>query len=287
MTQPTERNPSESRVAQALADLEKNGYAVLEELLDANLLNTARAALRNAARQIRAEIGEPVLIRRGDMEMLRLPMKYDSSFFTFLEIPEILAVVDAYLTPQAVLRFQSGVLSGPDERDAPPPDNRAYHQNFPFIRGTTPIALDMAFLLTPMTGTLMVVPGSHTVPGRPPEENLHRTEVPLHAPAGSALLLDGHLWHRGTEIAAGDEQWMVVQQFTHPIIKQHFDFPRALGESTMRALPERVRRILGWEVRVPTNLSEFYLPEEERLFRNLTETVNARYRREERAKRKN
>ena len=50
-------------------------------------------------------------------------------------------------------------------------------------------------------------------------------------------------------------------------MRQRFDYPRLVPKEVTEQLNEVGRRFLGFNVRVPTSLEEFYLPPEQRLYK--------------------
>jgi hypothetical protein len=50
-------------------------------------------------------------------------------------------------------------------------------------------------------------------------------------------------------------------------MRQRFDYPRLVGEETLAHVGETGRRFLGFDVRMPATLEEYYLPEEQRLYK--------------------
>lgn len=254
----------------AMTGLEDEGYAVVTGVLSPQFENATMDALKRVGKLIRGEIGEERLIKAKETTVFRLIEKYDDHFYRTLEISELLATVDRFISPNAVLRFQQGEIL-PCEKDAYlRKENFKYHRNFPHIPNSQKVSLDVAFLLREMTaehGAVYVVPGSHKWDRMPDDAVLDREAIPIEAPSGSMVLVDGLLIHRQGRNTS-DEDWVwLTMQFTLPVVKQHFDYARAIGEEKMLTLPERTRQLLGWYSRLPSSLEEFYRPEEERLFR--------------------
>ena len=50
-------------------------------------------------------------------------------------------------------------------------------------------------------------------------------------------------------------------------MKQRFDFPRMIPPEYLENVSERVKRFLGFDVRLPSSQDEFYVPEEKRLYK--------------------
>jgi len=257
---------------ECLRRLEARGFAVLGGVLDPEGCAAVDAALLRAQAAVREEAGEEALAAaraRGDA-MIRFLEVHDPLFLGTPVLPPLLALVDRFLGPDAVLRFQMGNRAPP--AGGPgflPTQPHAWHRNFGRLPGVPRLSLEVAISLedmTPETGCPVVVPGSHRTAGRPPEEVL-AASLPLPSPAGAAVLLDGSLWHRETPNLDARERRILVLQFVPPWVKPYFDYPRMLGEERLRALPERTRRLFGWESRPPATSREFHAPAGERTWR--------------------
>src|SRR4030095_5991579 len=71
------------------------GYAVVEGVLGSVFLESTRDAMYRTQEEIVRDVGKERLERAGENGVLRLMMKYDPHFFQFLEIPEVLEIVDS------------------------------------------------------------------------------------------------------------------------------------------------------------------------------------------------
>lgn len=254
------------------AALVTEGFAVVEGVLrTAPEFAAIREALYAAAAKIKADIGEQKLKEASELSVLRFPMRYEPAFLEILELPELLAVVDEFLSPSAVMRFQVGIImQAKSRRQGGNPHWHDYHVNFPHVSRVPRLAIDCALFLTDITevsGAVEVFPGSHLRSTKPNFNDPAHPPLLVTLPAGSMFLIDGAVWHREQSNESDEDKLYVTHQFSLPIMKQQFDYCKGLGEDTIQSLPERTRRLLGWEARVPASLQEFYLPKEQRLYR--------------------
>src|SRR5262245_61101989 len=86
------------------------GCAVVTSVLEPGFLLTTREAMYRVQSIIAHEVGKERLRRAGELGVLRLMCKHDRHFLRFLEVPELLAVVDATVSPTAVLHLQNGFI---------------------------------------------------------------------------------------------------------------------------------------------------------------------------------
>jgi ectoine hydroxylase-related dioxygenase (phytanoyl-CoA dioxygenase family) len=256
-----------------LAALRYEGAFVLEDVVDAATIAEARERMYDVQARIRADVGDERLAAAGELGVLRLMLAYDAWFVRFLELPELLAVVDATVSPTAVLHLQNGFVLPP----TPPANGTAavfqqrFHRDFPrHMEGylasiNTLIAIDE---FTAENGGTLVAPATHQRAEQPPESYLAAVAQPVECPAGAVIVFDSTLWHAAGRNASAKDRLGINQQFTRSFLKQQIDYVRALGDEVVERQQPRTQQLLGWYTRVVTSLDEYYRPAEERLYRS-------------------
>jgi len=258
----------------ALESVRCLGYAVVEGVLGAELLARTRDAMYRCRDAILADVGEARLSRAGELGVLRLMMKYEPLFFEYLRVPQLLAVVDAVVTPTAILHLQNGFIlpsSGGATVDGRGRFQSTYHQDFPRVLNGYVASVNVFFAVDEFTstnGATWVLPGTHQRATAPPEETRDANGVCLECPAGSMIVFDSTLWHAAGRNVSGRDRLAINHQFTRSFFKQQIDYVRALGGDAVAALDGRTQQLLGWYTRVVTSLDEFYRPAGERLYRS-------------------
>ena len=221
---------------------------------------------------ILAEVGEERLRRAGELVILRLMMKYDRFFARFLEIPEMLAVIDATVSPTAIMHLQNGfILPSFPPGETPKVFQNAFHMDFPRLLNGYLASINLFIAISDFTaesGSTLVVPGTHQKPGIPDPSYLERNAVCLTCPPGSMIVFDSTVWHAAGQNVSGSDRLSINHQFTRSWIKQQMDYVRGLGDEAVLSLPDRSRQLLGWYTRVVTSLDEYYQPAEQRLYRS-------------------
>lgn len=256
---------------EVLASLQSDGACVVEGMLAEPLLTELRHAMYRAQEAIRREVGAERLAAAGELGVLRLMLKFEPLFYRLFEIPSLLQIVDATVSPTAIVHLQNGFILPSFARGAEPSvfQNR-FHRDFPrFLNGYL-ASVNVLLAIDPFTrdnGATWIVPGSHQNPQIPPEDDLRSTSVAAECAAGSALVFDSTLWHAAGSNTSGRDRLAINQQFTRSWIKQQVDYVRAVGEQAVLAQAPRTRQLLGYYTRVVTSLDEYYRPEAERLYR--------------------
>jgi len=247
------------------------GYTVVEGVLSASFIESTRDAMYRAQEKILRDVGRERLERAGELGVLRLMMKYDPHFFKFLEIPELLEIIDHTVSNTAIMHLQNGFIfpSYPKEQIPNVFQNR-FHQDFPRVLNGYIASINMMFAIDEFsteTGATRVVPRTHQQTVTPDEEYLSKNAIAVECPAGSMVVFDSTLWHAAGANTSGKDRMAINHQFTRSYIKQQIDYVRALGAATVLAQVPRTQQLLGWYTRVVTSLDEYYRSESERLYR--------------------
>jgi ectoine hydroxylase-related dioxygenase (phytanoyl-CoA dioxygenase family) len=254
-----------------LASVSRLGYGVVEGVLGKSFLETTRAAMYRASERIFCDVGAARLERAGEIGVLRLMMKYEPHFFKFLEIPEVLEVIDNTVSKTAIMHLQNGfILPSSRKEEIPSMFQNRFHQDFPRVLNGYVTSINIMFAIDDFSaenGATQVVPQTHQRTTPPEDEHLALNAVPVECPAGSMLVFDSTLWHAAGPNTSGKDRLAINHQFTRSYIKQQIDYVRALGDATVVAQAPRTQQLLGWYTRVVTSLDEYYRSENERLYR--------------------
>jgi ectoine hydroxylase-related dioxygenase (phytanoyl-CoA dioxygenase family) len=263
------RHPGWER--EAVESLRTDGFAIVEDVIPRPLIERIREAMYAARERILADIGPARLQRAGELGVLRLMLAYDESFYELLELDEVLAVVDATVSPTAIMHLQNGLILPPAARAGGAGHfQTTFHRDFPrHLEGyvasvNTFLAIDE---FTELNGATLLVPGSHQRADPPDLDEMDATAIPALCPAGSMIAFDSTLWHAAGENRSDRDRLATNQQFTRSFVKQQIDYVRALGDAAVLRRSPRTKQLLGWYTRVVTSLDEYYRPADERLYR--------------------
>jgi ectoine hydroxylase-related dioxygenase (phytanoyl-CoA dioxygenase family) len=247
MTRPLIANDTDlvERVRSALA---QDGVAVVEDVLDPSTVARAKEALERGAAedeargiQVRGSAYDPddLNIRVGN-----LPRK-DPVFRDMLELAAVKAVVGGWLGNSIRLSNFSSNTTLPG---AGAMALHADQNNIPAPWPPYPCALNVGFALDPFTeeNATRYIPGSHNNDRQPAWDSSHPSAVPVCAPAGSVILMEGRVFHQtgpntGTATRAGAFAYF-VRSFLAPQFEWHRGIPRDLRAE----LSPWLREILGF-----------------------------------------
>jgi ectoine hydroxylase-related dioxygenase (phytanoyl-CoA dioxygenase family) len=254
-----------------LESVSQDGIASVTNVLDSSFIEKTRAAMYRVQEELVKDVGEDRLTRAGELGVLRLMPKYDLFFLSFLEIPEVLSVIDRTVSNTAILHTQNGfILPSFSQGEAPLTFQNSFHQDFPRFFNGYLASINIMFAVDEFSaenGATRFVPRSHQTAAVRSQEYLNEFSIVGECPAGSMLVFDSTLWHRAGSNISGKDRLAINHQFTRSFIKQQIDYVRALGDAAVLAQKCRTQQLLGWYTRVVTSLDEYYRPEDERLYR--------------------
>jgi ectoine hydroxylase-related dioxygenase (phytanoyl-CoA dioxygenase family) len=256
----------------ATAELSVKGFAVIRRMLTPERVETYKASVFRVREKTIAAIGRKCFeqsIAAGYTE-LRLPFLFEPVLFDLLADPKVLALVDAVLGPTAILRFLNALITPPETAGATARHTGSFHQNFkvPLNASQGPaIFMELALPLTTPAQSFRIAPTSQKLPGIPSEDYLDANAVDLDWECGDGMLMTPFVWHREQQNMSDLPAASIFMQFSRPFIKPHADYLRALDSATLAQLPERTRQFLGSHSQLPTSISDYYLPADQRPYR--------------------
>ncbi|ATJ83146.1 phytanoyl-CoA dioxygenase family protein [Halomonas beimenensis] len=119
---------------------------------------------------------------------------------------------------------------------------------------------------TEENGATRILSGSHCKEEKPTDEEFEASCQSITGPAGSVVLFNSYLWHRGGVNRTNNTRVALTSGFTRPFVKPQTDYARMLGEEYGKGLSELTRQLLGYNSRVPVSLDEWYRPDPRRLY---------------------
>jgi ectoine hydroxylase-related dioxygenase (phytanoyl-CoA dioxygenase family) len=251
--------------------LEQNGYAVLPGVLEADRVARLKAELEAAIGadnavfdRVEALTGSP----HPDRWMVHNAMLRGAELARMLDHPLMQAYFARTLGARCILySYQTSSL---------PPNGTNYsnriHVDCPRLIPGYPTNLGALFPLDDLTadnGATYVLPGSHTLAEAPDLDEFERKAVRLFCDAGSMLLLNSRLWHRGGVNTTARARHMLTIGGCRSYMRSRFDFPQLIentGSKILDIVGPVGRRFLGYNVRMPASMDEYYRPPEQRLY---------------------
>lgn len=121
---------------------------------------------------------------------------------------------------------------------------------------------------TDENGATNFLPGSHTRAEAPTEAEFLAGAERTYPKAGDAVIFNARTFHAGGQNRTARPRHAVTMNVCRSYMRQRFDYPRLVPGHVVDSLTEVGRRFLGFNVRMPTSLEEYYVPEEQRLYKS-------------------
>lgn len=244
-----------------VCDFEKNGFAIIKGFVTNSACDTLRTELEVAIENSLNMLGDVV-----DAGMVHNCFIHGPSMRGILDNELLRDYTDQLLCKNAIVyAYQSSSLApgkgnyGSRIHVDSPRFIPGYRTNLGFI-----LALDD---FTEENGATWVMPGSHKNALPPANDAWQRDAVQLLCSAGDAVFFDARLYHAAGENQTADWRHALTINFCRPYMRTRFDFPRLAKTLEIESLlSNAAKKYLGYDVRVPTSLDEFYLPVEQRLY---------------------
>lgn len=231
----------------ALRDLDEHGLCLVADAMSPAETQRVRERVLAVAREDVAA-GHGYDYDDGNQRVWALLNRGDE-FVELVQRDFAIEVLTATLGRPVLLSNFSGNIAGPGGRIGGLHSDQFYVPP-PWPDG--PLAINVAWLPTDFTaenGATLVVPGSHR---RAPlafdqlARERHPEAVPLEAPAGTAAILDGRLWHQTGENRTRSERRIgLFAYYVKPWLRTQEVWPVSLAADVRRRATPLLRELVG------------------------------------------
>ena len=234
--------------AAATEQLGRDGYVILERRLPRDLLDALVAALAPFER------ARPM--GRNNFEGERSQRVYSlagkgAPFLALAEQPDVVALLDALLLPNWLLSTLQSIRLHPGETAQPwHTDDAFYDVARPRDK---PLGVSVIWAIEDFTddnGATELIPGSHRWGGEHPDERAHGV-VRAVMPAGSALVFDAAVWHRGGANRSSGTRLCISPQYCQPWLRPQESQLLVVPPAAAAAATPRGRAMLGYSIHPP------------------------------------
>jgi ectoine hydroxylase-related dioxygenase (phytanoyl-CoA dioxygenase family) len=201
-----------------------------------------------------------------DHWMVHNLMVHDDAFLYLLENPILHAYLSELLSNTCIIYAYTSSSMPPRGSNY----SRRIHVDCPrVIPGyVTNVGITLALDdFNEENGATELLPYSQWRTSAPTEAEFEKGAVRFMPSAGQAVIFNARTWHRGGLNRTDKPRHAVTINACRAYMRQRFDYPRLVPESSVAKLGPIGKRFLGFNVRVPVSLEEYYVPEEQRLYK--------------------
>jgi len=244
-----------------------NGYFLFENVINAELLQELKSGIDKAFMDDENSLKTGKFKSDANIsDVSRLLLGRNKSFEKLIDTSEIQKYIDLILSETCVINNYSAVKLMPNKKNVV----ANIHKDSPRYSNEFKLAIQVLYFIddfTEETGGTWVLPGSHNANKQPSEEVFFNNGKQIVGKAGTAMVFDSSLWHAAGFNVSENPRRGIAIVYTRSFIKQQIDLVRALPEELISNFSEKLKRLIGYNVRVPSSLEEFYLPANERLYK--------------------
>lgn len=228
--------------------LQRDGYVILDRAIDRAAIDELIAAL--APFEADRPMGRNAFEGRRSQRVYSLAGKGEP-FRRLAEQPDVIALVDRVLLPSYLLSTEQSIRLHPGEAaQSWHTDDLFYHSPRP---RSAPLAISVIWAIEDFTadnGATEVIPGSHRWGDEHPDAH-DAAGLAAVMPAGSALVFDAALWHRGGANRSRGTRLAISPQYCQPYLRPQESQLLIVPPDAARACGDRMRSLLGYSIHPP------------------------------------
>ena len=243
------------------------GYIIIENVLSPGFIKKMKIQLEAA---IKKEVEYHKTTDYKDYGMVMLCAMYGDSFLELFDNELITLPFNTVLGDGSIVYAYTSSSMPPNKTNY---SNRI-HVDCPRLIPDYVTNMGATILLDDFTeenGATWFLPKSHHMSELPAEDYFYKNAQRLIAPAGSVWFFNARVWHAGGNNLTPNWRHAVTLNVCRPYMKQRIDIPRALANIDMSASSDSVKQKLGFFAQVPASLDEYYLPSDQRKFKQKAE----------------
>jgi ectoine hydroxylase-related dioxygenase (phytanoyl-CoA dioxygenase family) len=239
------RTLTPDEVAAHLKTIEAQGYTVVEDAIEPDLVDEIAEALDRLERDLGTVPADNSFEGRQTWRVYNL-LVHGDVFARIPTHPNVLPLVEAVLDGGCLLSSLSSIAIGPEE-DAQP--IHADDQLIPIPKPHPPVVCNTMWALTDFTeanGATRLVPGTH-VQDNPDFGGDYRS-VPAEMARGSVLVWHGSLWHGGGANATGERRVGIACNYCAGYVRQQENQQLGIPREIAAGFDDRLARLCGYGI---------------------------------------
>ena len=245
--------------------IDTRGYSIIENFLTSEEVGILKASMVKAVNEY-----EPIGgIERSYLDKYQLHdlITKDINYARLLEDPRLQQLIEPHLGAHWIM-YASTSSSIP-----PHGSNFASRLHVDSPRFQLGYAFNMGLIWTlddytlENGGALKILPGSQHLEKTPDLDLFDQNCVNAVCKAGSLLFFNARVYHRTFENTTESWNHSMTLNACRSFMKQRIDWARFVPEEITNQLNSQAKRLIGFDTRLPTNLSDFFVPDDQRLYK--------------------
>ncbi|HXQ18308.1 MAG TPA: phytanoyl-CoA dioxygenase family protein [Acidimicrobiales bacterium] len=237
---------SAQTIADHVAQVAESGYAVLEGVIEEDLVDAIAEDLLRLERDLGIVPADNLFEGLKTVRIYNLLVHGD--LYEQIPVhPNVLPVVEQVLDPGLLISSLSSIAIGPDESAQM---LHADDQLIPLPRPHPPIVCNTMWAITDFTdqnGATRLVPGTHLSTDLPDLGTTYES-IPAEMSKGSVLVWVGSLWHGGGANHTNERRVGIAMNYCAGYIRQQENQQLGIPIATARRFPRRLQELVGYSV---------------------------------------
>jgi ectoine hydroxylase-related dioxygenase (phytanoyl-CoA dioxygenase family) len=213
-----------------IEEIKTDGFTIIENVISQKALKKYRKKIDKVYKKQEKTFGKDKLKDIQEIDMCRMPLKYDDYFMNLVMTKIVLKIVKRFLGDFFILNLQNAIINRPNKVH----HQSSWHRDLPYQNFviSNPISINALFCIddfSAQTGSTMLVPYTHNMEILPSDRYIQKHSISSKAKAGSVIIFDSMLFHKAGYNSSKNIRRAVNQQYQIPLLKQFYDFPKALN----------------------------------------------------------
>jgi len=233
-----------NNLEQHLSNIETQGYTLIENAIETDLVEALNAALLRLEHEQRVQPGHNLFEGNHTIRIYNLLAK-DPVFQQVPVHPRVLPIVEGVLNRGCLVSSLSSISIDPGEPAQP------IHADDTLIGLPRPhpaVVCNSMWALTDFTaanGATRIIPGSHKFDHKP-EYGSHPESVPAEMPKGSVLVWNGSLWHGGGANNSDERRTGIAMNYCAGFIRQQENQQLGIPLNLVKEFEPRLQELIGF-----------------------------------------
>ena len=233
-----------------------NGFCIISDVLSTKEITFFKNRTLELEEMQVNSFGKTRIEKINDTGNVRAPLDYDENFLELSMNDKIMDAVSRILGEYFILHLQNAIINRPQLFH----NQSQWHRDIPYQHFTSskPLALSAFFLIddfSEATGGTIVLPFSHKIEELPSEKFVNENMKTIEAKAGSVLLFDSMLFHRGGSNTSNNIRIGINNVYVRPFMKQQIDLQYATNNKYKNNF--KVSRFLGYSSNTPKDVEDY------------------------------
>ena len=249
-------------------EINTQGFSIVRNALPKEYIEKAKAELEIA---ISKEVDYHKEKNYGDYAMVLNCPLYHKVFADLFDLPLVSEPLESVLGEGCIVYAHTSSSMPPNSSNY----SKRVHVDCPRIIPNYVTNMGATILLDDFTeenGATWFLPNSQerTDNDAPSEEEFYSKAKRVIEKAGANWFFNARIWHAGGD--NNTEKWRhaLTVNMVRPWMKQRIDIPRSMSHIDTSNYSEKALQKLGFHAQVPANYDEYYVPFEQRKFKQRT-----------------